>query len=68
MLRACDDFHPLKYMDRVECPNTRNSIGNGLPMEKHVGAVVRKSSQLIIDEEIDHFENKIPVQKKLMFP
>ena len=34
-------------------------------MEKYVGAVVRKSSQLIIDEEIDHFENKIPVQKNL---
>ena len=48
----------------IECPNTRNSSGNGLPMKKYVGAVVRKSSQLIIDEEIDHFENKIPVQKK----
>ena len=48
----------------IECPNTRNSSGNGLPMKKYVGAVVRKSSQLIIDEEIDHFENKIPVQSR----
>ena len=52
------------HSDRwIECPNTRNSIGNGLPMKKYVGAVVRKSSQLIIDEEIDHSENKIPVHK-----
>ena len=48
----------------IECPNTRNSIGNGLPMKKYVGAVVRKSSQLIIDEEIDHSENQISFQKK----
>ena len=48
----------------IECPNTRNSIGNGLPTKKYVGAVVRKSSQLIIDAEIDHSENKMPVQKK----
>ena len=48
----------------IECPNTRNSIGNGLPMKKYVGAVVRKSSQLVIDEEIDHSENQISVQKK----
>ena len=47
----------------IECPNTRNSIGNGLPMKKYVGAVVRKSSQLIIDEEIDHSENFRPAQK-----
>ena len=48
----------------IECPNTRNSSGNGLPMKKYVGAVARKPSQLIIDEEIDHFENKISVHKK----
>ena len=33
-------------------------------MKKYVGAVVRKSSQLVIDEEIDHSENKIPIQKQ----
>ena len=32
-------------------------------MKKYVGAVVRKSSQLIIDEEIDHSENFMPAQK-----
>ena len=63
----CDGFvmtfiHPNRW---IECPNTRNSIGNGLPMTKYVGAVVLKSSQLIIDEEIDHSENKIPVHKKV---
>ena len=47
----------------IECPNTRNSIGNGLPMKKYVGAVVRKSSQLIIDEETDHSENQISFHK-----
>ena len=61
----CDGFvmtfiHPNRW---IECPNTRNSIGNGLPMKKYVGAVVRKSSQLVIDEEIDHSENFRPAQK-----
>ena len=53
-------IHPNRW---IECPNTRNSIANGLPMKKYVGAVVRKSSQLIIDEEIDHSENFRPAQK-----
>ena len=48
---------------QIECPSTRNSIGNGLPMKKYVRAVVRKSSQLIIDEEIDHSENFRPAPK-----
>ena len=61
----CDGFvmtfiHSNRW---IECPNTRNSIGNELPMKKYVGAVVRKSSQLIIDEEIDHSENFRPAQK-----
>ena len=51
-------IHSNRWM---ECPNTRNSIGNRPLMEKYVGAVVRKSSQLIIDAEIDHSENKISV-------
>ena len=54
-------IHPNRW---IECPNTRNSIGNGLPMKKYVGAVVRKSSQLITDEEIDHSENQISFHKK----
>ena len=33
-------------------------------MKKYVGAVVRKSSQLVIDEEIDHSENQISFHKK----
>ena len=45
----------------IECPNTRKSIGNGFPMKKYVGAVVRKSFQLVIAAEIDHSENKSPV-------
>ena len=43
----------------IECPNTRKSIGNGFPLKKYVGAVVRKLSQLIKVVEIDHFENKM---------
>ena len=34
------------------------------PRKKYVGAVVRKSSQLIIDAEIDHSENNSPRKKK----
>ena len=57
-------IHPNRW---IEHPNTRNSIGNGFPLKKYVGAVVRKSSQLIMDEEIDHSENNIPVQKSVTF-
>ena len=32
-------------------------------MKKYVGAVVRKSFQLAIAAEQDHFENKIPMAK-----
>ena len=42
----------------IECPNTRKSIGNGFPMKKYVGAVVRKSFQLVIATGVDHPENK----------
>ena len=41
----------------IECSNTRKSIGNGFPMKKYVGAMVRKSFQLVIAAEIDHSEN-----------
>ena len=47
----------------VEWLNTRKSIGNGFPMKKYVGAVVRKSFQLVTAAEIEHFENKRPVPK-----
>ena len=43
----------------IECPNTRKSIGNGFPLKKYVGAVVRKLSQLIKVVEMDAFENKM---------
>ena len=63
---ACVDFHPLKWMARVPKPSRIDP--KWALYEKYVGTVVRKSSQLIIDELIDHFENKIPVQKKPKFP
>ena len=49
----------------IECPNTRKSIGNGFPMQKYVGSVVRKLSQLIIVTETDRFENKNHLSKKI---
>ena len=52
----------------IECPNTRKSIGNGFPMKKYVGAVVRKSFQLVIAAEIEHFENKSPVANIIDLP
>ena len=53
----------------VEWLNTRKSIGNGFPMKKYVGAVVRKSFQLVIAAEIEHFEHKSPVPKIIhLFP
>ena len=47
----------------IECTNTRKSIGNGFPMKKYVGALVRKPFQLVIAAAIDHFENRILVPK-----
>ena len=49
----------------IECPNARKSIGNGFPMKKYVGAVVRKLSKLIIVAEIDNFENIKHLSKKI---
>ena len=42
----------------IECPNPRKSIGNGFPMKKYVGAVVRKLSQLVIVADIDLLGNR----------
>ena len=53
--------HSIRWL---ECSNTRKSIGNGLPMKKYVGAVVRKSFQLVIAAAIHNFENKNIVPKK----
>ena len=52
----------------IECPNTCKSIGNGFLMKKYVEAVVRKSFQLVIAAEIEHFENKSPMPKKTQLP
>ena len=41
----------------IEWPNTCKSIGNGFLMKKYVGAVVRKSFQITIAAEQDHFKN-----------
>ena len=37
-------------------------------MKKYIGAVVRKSFQLPIAAEQDHFENKSPVAKNYYLP
>ena len=42
----------------LECSNTHKSIGNGFPMKKYIGAVVRKLSQLVIVAERIQFEIK----------
>ena len=43
---------------RIECSNTRISIRNEFPTKWYIeAAVVRKSSQLQILAETDHFEN-----------
>ena len=52
----------------IECSNTRKSIGNGFPMKKYVGAMVRKSFQLVIAAEIEPFENKSSGTKKTHLP
>ena len=44
-----------RVIDAIECPNTRESIGNGFPITKYVGAVVWKSFQLGIAAEIDQY-------------
>ena len=48
----------------TKCSNTRISIGNEFPMKKYIEAVVRKSSQLRILAEVDHFEIYPRVSKK----
>ena len=40
----------------IECSNVRNSIGNGFPITKYVGAMVRKSIRVPIAAEIERFE------------
>ena len=49
----------------IECPNTRKSIGNGFPMKKYVGAVVRKLSQVAIVAKIYLFGNKHHLSKNI---
>ena len=51
----------------IECPNINKSIGKGFLMKKYVGAMVRKSFQLVKATEIEHLENKVPVQIKHTF-
>ena len=67
----CSSGHPFQSSLTLtspnrctECPDASKTTGNQLPMKKYVGAVVRKSSQLVIDEEIDHSENQISFHKK----
>ena len=52
----------------IECSDAVKSIGNGHPMKKYVGAMVRWSFQLAIGAEQDHFENKSSCTKKTQLP
>ena len=40
----------------IECSNARNSIGNGFPMKKYIGAMVRKSIRVVLVAEKDLLE------------
>ena len=40
----------------IECSNARNSIGNGFPVQKYVGAMVRKSIRVVLVAENDLLE------------
>ena len=57
--RSCDELvMTLTHSKRcIECSNTRISIRNEFPTKWYIEAVVRKSSQLQILTETDHFEN-----------
>ena len=53
----------------LECSNTHKPIGNGFPMKKYVGAVVRKLSQLVIvAERIQFGTENLYAKKNLAFP
>ena len=40
----------------IDCSNGRNSIGNGFPVQKYVGAMVRKSIRVVLVAENDLLE------------
>ena len=72
-----NDFHVfstfLKILHRnsdslfrlIECPNASKSIGNGFPMKKYIGAVLRKSCQLVLTAEVGPFEIVLPLPKNV---
>ena len=40
----------------IDCSNARNSIGNGFPVQKYIGAMVRKSIRVVLVAENDFDE------------
>ena len=40
----------------IECSNASKSIGNGFPVKKYVGAMVRKSIRVVLAAENDLLE------------
>ena len=51
---------------RIECRNLAKSIGNGFPMKKYVGAMLRKPSIFQLVTEIGSFEKIMSLQKKTL--
>ena len=44
------------YNASIECSNARKSIGNGFPLQKYVGAVVRGVIRVVLAAESDSDE------------
>ena len=60
-----DSSLTLTHRNRcIECPVASKTIRNQLPVKKYIGAVLRKSSQLELVDEIDPLENALSAQKK----
>ena len=46
----------MRVYRSIDCSNARNSIGNRFPVQKYVGAMVRKSIRVVLVAERDSVE------------
>ena len=47
----------LLFLDPIDPSNTSQSIGNGFPVQKYIGAMVRKSTRVILIAENEAFDD-----------
>ena len=49
----CSSGISLLFLDPIDPSNTSQSIGNGFPVQKYIGAMVRKSVRAVLVAEND---------------